>query len=282
MDESALQYQITDVEKAKFERDGFLLLPGVLAPDELPALVEAADRVTDSARGAGNVASDNRVNELDVVGREPAFLPLLDHPRVLPKVWGILGWAIQLYHSHMIVNPPIPGDYERPARLGWHQDSGRLNLELGPRPQPRVSLKAAWVLTDMSKSDRGNLTVIPGSHEWASLDLPEDETQDHPDAMPICAEAGDVVLFDRRIFHAGNYNTSDITRKILFLGYSYRWLKPRDNMSVDHLLDQCDPIQRQLFGASVNGGFGYTSPAEADVPLKTWLAERLGEAALVP
>ena len=282
MEDSALQHQITDDEKAAFERDGFLTLLGVLAADELPALVEAADRVTEAAQSAGKVASDKRINELDVIGREAAFLPLLDHPGVLPKVWGILGWAIQLYHSHMIVNPPLAADYERPARLGWHQDSGRLNLELGPRPQPRVSLKAAWVLTDMSEPNRGNLTVIPGSQEWARLDLPADETKDHPDAVPICANAGDVVLFDRRIFHAGNYNTSDITRKILFLGYSYRWLKPRDNMTVDHLLDQCDPIQQQLLGASVNGGFGYTSPAEEDVPLRTWLAERLGEEALVP
>jgi len=281
VDESALQHQLTDEERAAFERDGFLLLPGVLSQEDLPDLIAAVDRVTADVRATQGIDPGRKVNELDVVGREPAFLPLLDHPKVLPKVWGILGWHIQLYHSHMIINPPLPAGFERPARLGWHQDSGRLNLELGPRPQPRVSLKAAWVFTDMSEPDRGNLTVIPGSHTWASLDLPEDETLDHPDAQPICANAGGVVLFDRRIFHAGNYNTSDITRKILFMGYSYRWLKPRDNMTVGHLMDQCDPIQQQLFGASVNGGFGYTSPADEDVPLKAWLSERLGEGALV-
>ena len=282
MDESALEHQITEDEKAAFERDGFLMLPGVLAPDQLPEVIAAVDRVTADARETHGIAPDKRVNELDVIGREAAFLPLLDHPKVLPKVWGILGWAIQLYHSHMIVNPPLPRDFVRPARLGWHQDSGRLNMELGPRPQPRVSLKAAWVLTDMSEPDRGNLTVIPGSHEWAKLDLPKDEASDHPEALAICANAGDVVLFDRRIFHAGNYNASDITRKILFMGYSYRWLKPRDNMTVAHLMDQCDPIQQQLFGASITGGIGYTSPSDEDVPLKAWLAERLGEEALVP
>ncbi len=280
MDESALQHQLTDAERADFERDGFLMVPGVLPESDLPGLIAAVDRVTEEVRAKHGIEPGKRVNELDVIGRELEFLPLLDHPRVLPKVWGILGWHIQLYHSHMIVNPPLPADFERPRRLGWHQDSGRLNLELGPRPQPRVSLKAAWVLTDMSETNRGNLTVIPGSHEWASLELPEDESMDHPDARPIRAKAGDVVLFDRRIFHAGNYNTSDITRKILFLGYSYRWLKPRDDMTVGHLMDRCDRIQQQLFGASANGGFGYTSPADEDVPLKTWLSERLGEEAL--
>jgi hypothetical protein len=36
-----------------------------------------------------------------------------------------------------------------------------------------------------------------------------------------------------------------------------------------------------LLGASPNGGFGYTSPADEDVPLKVWLQERLGEDAVV-
>ena len=66
------------------------------------------------------------------------------------------------------------------------------------------------------------------------------------------------------------------------MGYSYRWLRPRDDMTVAHYLDDADPVRRQLLGMSPNGGFGYTSPAEEDVPLKTWLTERLGAEAVIP
>lgn len=66
------------------------------------------------------------------------------------------------------------------------------------------------------------------------------------------------------------------------LGYSYRWLRPRDDMTVAHYLESADPIRRQLLGMSPNGGFGYTSPTDEDVPLKTWLSEHLGADALVP
>ena len=257
------------------------MLRDVVDPATLPALVSASDTIERQTRADNDIASYKQVNQLDVIGREPAFLPLLDHPKVLPRVWGILGWHIQLYHSHLIVSPPAPAEHKRPSRLGWHQDSGRLNLELGPRPQPRVSLKAGFVFSDMSASDRGNLHVIPGSHEWPGLIFPADPDLEHPEAVAVCANAGDVVLFDRRIFHAGGFNTSTITRKILFLGYSYRWLKPRDNMTVAHVLDQCDDIQKQLLGASPNGGFGFTSPTDEDVPLKAWIAERLGERAVV-
>jgi hypothetical protein len=52
-------------------------------------------------------------------------------------------------------------------------------------------------------------------------------------------------------------------------------------MTVEHLFPQCDPIQRQLLGAST-GGMGYTSPEDKDVPLKVWLAEQLGDSTLAP
>ena len=52
-------------------------------------------------------------------------------------------------------------------------------------------------------------------------------------------------------------------------------------MTVSHFMDQCDPIRQQLLGAGT-GGFGYTSPSDEDVPLKTWLREHLGEEAIEP
>ena len=45
VDESALEHQITEDEKAAFERDGFLMLPGVLAPDQLSGEVAIVARV---------------------------------------------------------------------------------------------------------------------------------------------------------------------------------------------------------------------------------------------
>jgi hypothetical protein len=47
-------------------------------------------------------------------------------------------------------------------------------------------------------------------------------------------------------------NTSDITRKVVFLQYAYRWMCPVDAMTVEHLRDRCDPVRRQLLGLSQN------------------------------
>ena len=98
----------------------------------------------------------------------------------------------------------------------------------------------------------------------------------------LCVPPGTAVLFDRRIWHPRSLNYSPHPRKALFYGYSYRWLRPRDNHSVSHILDRCTSIQKQLLGVSYSGGHGYTSPKEDDVPLKNWIEEHLGKEAVAP
>jgi hypothetical protein len=46
------------------------------------------------------------------------------------------------------------------------------------------------------------------------------------------------------------------------------------NMTVAHYMERSGPIRRQLLGAAT-GGIGYTSPSDADVPLRTWMLDRM-------
>ena len=286
MDQRHLQHRLTNDEREQFERDGYFVVRGALDQETVSGLVAAADRVEAAQRpkyAERGVKSHHPLNVLDFVGQDDAFLPLIDLPTTFMRVVDILGWHIQLYHSHIIFTPPIPEEgREKTRRLGWHQDSGRINIDIESNPRPRISLKVGFFITDLSSSDRGNFHVIPGSHLRNQLTYPELETQDPEGATSIQVEAGDAVFFDRRLWHAAGINKSNDTRKALFYGYSYRWLKPRDNMTVAHYMESADPVLRQLLGASANGGFGYTSPAAEDVPLKTWLEENLGSEAVIP
>ena len=274
MDPSCLEHCLTEEERLAFERDGYFQVPEVVPIDLVRRLEAATDRI--------ELPSDPRESYLllDFIGRDEDFLELLDWPLTFPKVWGILGWHIQLYHSHVVVTPPLSEENRRlERRLGWHQDTGRLNIELDGNPRPRVSLKVAYFLTDTSQPHRGNFTVVPGSHLRNELELPGDGS-DPPGATEIRARPGDAVFFDRRLWHAAGRNRSNITRKVLFYGYSYRWLKPRDNMTVAHYMERSDPVRRQLLGAGPTGGMGFTSPKEEDVPLREWIREHLGEEAV--
>lgn len=281
MDAECLKYRLTDEERRSFEAQGYFIAKGVLPPATLERVTEAADRLYVEYRPRYGLTPHERLNHLDCIGFDEAFLTLIDWPRTIAKVIDILGWHIQLYHSHLIVTPPPPEDQPpQTGRLGWHQDSGRLNIDFETDPRPRVSLKVAFVLTDIETPDRGSTHVIPGSHRFNAMEFPPDGAE-HPQATPVRARAGDALFFDRRLWHASGRNQSPFTRKILFFGYSYRWLRPRDDMTVDHYLAHADPIRRQLLGASPSGGMGYTSPTDEDVPLKGWLEQHLGERAVI-
>ena len=274
MDPICLQYCLTGGERRQFERDGYFIIPDALPALLVHDLAAVVDRLDLRYRQKHGIDRREAIHILDFIGRDDLFLRLLDWPLTFPKVWGILGWNIQLYHSDMIITPPQGVRPRERRRLEWHQDSGRLNLELEGDPRPRVSLKIGFFLTDTSEPGCGNFTIVPGSHRHNRLNLPDDGVSDPEDALTVCVPPGAAVFFDRRLWHSGSPNDSDRTRKVLFYGYSYRWLRPRDDMTVGHLMDRCDPIRRQLLGAST-GGMGYTSPGPEDVPLKAWMEEHL-------
>ena len=165
MDPSCLAYSLKDEERRLFDEQGYFIVENVLPCDMVEALGRIADRIDAERRPNMGGGPHSIKNHFDIIGRDDLLLELLDWPKTFPKVWGILGWHIQLYHSHLIVSPSWPADQKpKKRRLGWHQDSGRLNIDLETTPRPRVSLKVAFFLSDCTTNDRGNFHAIPGSH----------------------------------------------------------------------------------------------------------------------
>ncbi|GAA2108644.1 hypothetical protein GCM10009841_29310 [Microlunatus panaciterrae] len=268
MDASALQYRLTDQERSIFESQGFLQIENALRPDQVTMLTKITDGLHERHLAAGKPA-DTAMFWPNFLPEDRAFLDLVDYPPILPKVWGILGWNISIYHAHLIVTPPS-GRQRSTATFGWHQDSGRVNFDL-PTPRPRLSIKVGYFLSDVSEEGRGNFWVVPGSHVAENLDVPDGRGQPEG-AVPVLAKPGTAVIFDRRLWHAASPNWSEITRKVLFYGYGYRWIKPKDEMTLSDFWDESDPIRRQLLGWGT-GANGFYSPASEDVPLRGWLAE---------
>ncbi len=80
-----------------------------------------------------------------------------------------------------------------------------------------------------------------------------------------------ILIFDRRLWHSTSPNDSDITRKGLFYAYGYRWLQPKDEMTIsDDIMARNDPVRRQLLGYSRSNHHRY-SPETEDTPLKSWM-----------
>ncbi len=274
MNLDCLQHCLTSDERSQFNEQGYLIVDDALDSATREALIAAVDRL-DQAERDQRAGADTLLSVTNIIHRDDRFVELIDWPRVFPKVWGILGWNIYLYHSHADVTPPA-----NPAttnwRVAWHQDSMRVNDEIETHPRPRLSLKVGYYLTDVTESDRGNTLVVPGSHLTDELELPQDGVSNPVGSQPLRVKAGAAVLLDRRTWHSRSMNQSAFTRKVVWLGYSYRWLKPKDAMTVQHLLANVGPIKRQLLGdgQSANGVY---DPGDADVPLRDWLAEHAPE-----
>ena len=270
MDSSCLRYRLTDQERRTFEERGLLMIEDALSPERVAALTSAVDRVYCHHLSAGH-DPHKALFFPNFIPDDDLFLNLVDYERILPKVWGILGWNIYLYHAHLIVTPPS-GQPRDDKTFGWHQDSGRVNVEMESHPRPRLSLKVAYFLSDTSEEGRGNFWVVPGSHLDDTLERPTGGVGQPAGEVPVLAQPGTAVFFDRRLWHTASPNWSDLTRKVLFYGYGYRWIRTKDDMTVQSLWERSDPIRRQILGAGVNAN-GYYSPTEADVPLRVWLRE---------
>ena len=272
--------RLTDDERNTFERDGALPLPGLLDAAEVATLRAAADRLDAAYRAEPGVTPHHLLNLHDLIGRDPAFLELIDQPVALAKAWSVLGWNLQLFHTQLVVTPPAPAGAHGGA-YAWHRDNNRMNRELGVDDQPRVSAKVAYFLTDLPQEGMGNFCVVPGSHRQPRSTLP-DPDEVPPGGIEVTAAAGDGLLFDRRLWHAASTNVSDQTRVVLFYGYAHRWVRPKSAMAPDELLPLTDdPIRRQLLGACSSAN-GYYDPQDDDVPLRAWIRSRHGDDAVDP
>ena len=269
MEPSAVEHILTSDQREFFQAQGYLVVENALDPGMTRRLTQVVDRV--DARQRTAELQGKLLSVANVVPEDPAMVELVDWPRIFPKVWGILGWNIYLYHSHLDVTPN-ENARRQGWRVAWHQDSMRVNDEIESDPRPRLSVKVGYYLTDVSEPGRGSTLILPGSHLLNQIECPEDGSSNPEGAVPVCVPAGSAVIIDRRIWHSRSPNESALTRKVIWYGYSYRWLKPKDAMTVAQLYPHLDPIRRQLLGDGVSAN-GVYDPTDEDVPLRAWLAQ---------
>ena len=288
-----LENQLTAEEYENFIDGGYFIVKNAISEEKLDVIEKRMDQIDADVRKMGwdeyrnrEIGPHNNLIYPDFIPKSGFFIELLDNPKVFPKVYGLLGWNIYLYYSDLVVTPPspvVPMDKKIVAD-DWHQDSGRVNQEIfnGTHIKffdptvPRLSLKVGYFLSDCSKPDRGNMCVVDGSQLW-NFDRVKSEGQWESYMTPILAERGDAVVFDRRLWHSRSENYSDITRKVLFYGYAYRWMQGHIYNSIvlmsvyEDLLEDYQ-IRQQLLGMGLTADNAYY-PEDNDVPLRKTLAE---------
>ena len=97
-------------QRKQWKTEGYLVLKGVLSPDEVHALLATVDDMDAAFRKGENVTADSLFDKRNVMEDNDIFVDLMDHPATFPIVRELIGDFIQLSMSEVIVRPPNPKD----------------------------------------------------------------------------------------------------------------------------------------------------------------------------
>jgi ectoine hydroxylase len=301
---------MTEQQRRDFDEQGFILLPNFFTGSEIGRLLAAIDEVAARVRLEKGLGDDDPFALRNALSHHEAFLDLIDHPRMLPLVVDAIGWNIQIRTTHLDYRPPYPVGLEA-GELGtgagadhaagyknlvWHPDLAGPYLFEAPSLDgllPFMEIKVGYYLSDLTEPNSGAICVVPGSHRRKPQELRDMQHRVPADQfVELNVPANTAMLWRTQVWHCVTPNLSRNVRKVFYVGYHYRWLRPTDYVQQDPaLLARSSPIRRQLLGAlSPNGDSLGQDPAWEpssrywlikdweDVPLKAWAEERLGQA----
>jgi phytanoyl-CoA hydroxylase len=221
---------VTVEEYVRFREDGFLIVRGLLAADEVHELLDHVDELT---------AEDPRLLRVHMLHRKLEIHErYLLHPRIVDVVAGLIGPDVLALQTMLFVKGPgSPGQ-------GYHQDSFHIITE----PD---TLIGAWVGLDRADEENGcvwmtsgsqNEPVYPDADESTGhggtfhlADIEAVSGADDPDEsandltrvaakyagreQPAILDPGDAVFFGGHVLHRSHENRSATRTRRAFVGH---------------------------------------------------------------
>ncbi len=189
------------IDRTQLHRDGFALLRGAIPGDWLEGLRDAFDAgVKPSDQWPVPRGPDWRHSMLDLDPRIQAVCRL---PALLQVVGALIG--SRFFIAQVEGREPLPG--------GGHQDLHRdFSAE---RPGDTVNAIAFF---DDFGADNGATRLIPGSHRPAPCETIVDPGEEQRTRY-LSGIAGDILVFDADLLHAGSLNRSGGRRWSILIGY---------------------------------------------------------------
>jgi phytanoyl-CoA hydroxylase len=221
---------LTEAQRAAYDRDGFMVIPGVFSPAEIDELC----RVTDEfVRAAAQIGANDDVYDLEDThsAAEPRVrrlkAPHLIHPAyfrasrnhkvvaILKELWG----SVRFDTGKLNMKSAGYG-----APVEWHQDWAFY-------PHTNDDLAAVGIMLDDATEQNGAMLVVPGSHKGPVFDHhgpngrfcgamdPARCDIELSRAVPCLGKAGSVTVHHVRTVHGSATNVSGEQRRFLLFQY---------------------------------------------------------------
>jgi len=234
-----------------YEENGFVVVPGVLRPDEVKRFLDCAREIAHGnhppearsrlvkdirfAKGELPMPEDPEHALWKVLNPDrfdPQMADALRVPAVLDAVESLIGEDLLAFLLMFIYKPPGLAQAIHP----FHQDA--FYFPFGPHDQ----VLGVWMALDPVDADNGSLTVVPGSHkeevvQHGALDgvnagafaANGAESQDSVEREGVTLELdpGDCVLFHSRLLHRTGGNHTDRHRRVITVHIASAQCKPR-------------------------------------------------------
>jgi phytanoyl-CoA hydroxylase len=224
----ASTWPLAEGEVKHYQRDGWLVVEGVLSARKLAevdvALQEIRDAALDDVDAATYIEFEpaqtmgppavRRI--LDPYARHEVFRSVAHDPCVVDRVASLLGSDLDLQHSKLNWKPARVG-----SPVDWHQD-------LAYYPHTNDGVMAVLIYLDDASEDNGCLQVLPG-HQHHYLDhtapgaafagriIDRSVTEEMP--RPLPAPRGSAIFLHGLTPHASLPNKSATARRTLILAY---------------------------------------------------------------
>jgi ectoine hydroxylase-related dioxygenase (phytanoyl-CoA dioxygenase family) len=250
---------LTAEQRRQFDENGYFIVEGVFSPAEVEEMRAEFERLRgiEGEYGGHEVHIEPGAPRLsNLFNKSPAFDRCLACKPTLAAAAYLLG-EIRVYSLN--ARNPLKGQGQQLL----HADVPRVS------PTDWRVVNSMVLLDDMTM-DNGPTRVVPGSHKWVPINVPDvnmaevkyievtpdeakimpkDPYAPHPKEIKITAKAGSVAVINGHIWHGGTRNDSGASRRVLHLAIGRRdlpqQLNEREHLTQD-LYDRSGPCQKFL------------------------------------
>ena len=284
---------LTPEQKQSFDENGYFVAEGVFTPDEVAEMRSEFDRLRaiEGDLGGHEVHIEPGAPRLsNMFNKSAAFDRALACAPTLAAAHQLMG---EIHTMSLNGRDPLPGQGKQPL----HADMPKLH------PEDWRAVNTMIMLDDMT-ADNGPTRLVPGSHKWTPINVPDvnmfdvrpedvpvtsadraripaDLTAPYPGEILVTGRAGSVAVISGHVWHGGTVNHSGASRRVLHLFIGRRDV-PQQFRERDHLTpalhDRANPAIKYLLDIEDAEPVVFGYPPLPEKP-PTWTSSEMGETA---
>lgn len=247
---------MNEIQRYEFDRQGFLVIPNLLTPEQVAVLAAAVDALEEHAvarldapprtrspwgaeyhrdpdlgyHAKGARAEGATVMVEDFWNADPAFDLLLGHQPTLDYAGAVIRGRPTINNSELRIR-------YRGNRSGTHGGTraanGKYRYHVNRHGIDCMMVRMVYFLHDVS-NEQGAFCVIPGTHK-GNFDCPygANDPDTEPGVVGLEVKAGDAIFFTEALRHGGLTNRSAQVRKTLHVGYGPHFMMSQNVATMD-------------------------------------------------